>query len=143
MEMQLKSDFRFPKMTNQLQLKKSACSLTKTDFLASYSMISSRLRAFLLTLSFSLLLGLTGHAETSALTWTQLSPATSPPARSYLAMTFDEASNKVLVFGGFSGSGYLNDTWTFDGSTWTKINTAVSPPARAASQKFCTAQTVL
>src|SRR6476620_746277 len=98
-------------------------------------MLSSRLKRLLLTQSLFLLLAFaTVHAETSALTWTQLTPAVSPPARSYLAMTYDEASGKVLVFGGFAGSGYLNDTWTFDGSTWTKVDTAVSPTARAASQ---------
>src|SRR5690349_8351796 len=49
-------------------------------------------------------------------------------------MAYDEASGKVLVFGGFGENGYLNDTWTFDGSTWTKVDTAISPPARSASE---------
>ena len=66
--------------------------------------------------------------------WVQLSPTTSPPARSYLAMTYDAASGKVIVFGGFDGNGYLNDTWTFDGVTWTLIATDTPPPARAAAQ---------
>ena len=66
--------------------------------------------------------------------WVQLSPATSPPARSYLAMTYDAASGKVIVFGGFDGNGYLNDTWAFDGVTWTLIATDTPPPARAAAQ---------
>src|SRR5947208_4816733 len=35
-------------------------------------------------------------------TWVRLSPATSPPARSYLAMTYDPASGKVIMFGGRS-----------------------------------------
>ena len=66
--------------------------------------------------------------------WIKLSPATSPPARSYLAMTYDPASGKVIMFGGFDGTGYLNDTWTFDGTSWSRVQTALSPPARAASQ---------
>src|SRR5437879_4793138 len=66
--------------------------------------------------------------------WIQLSPATSPPPRSYLAMTYDPASGKVIMFGGFDGTGYLNDTWTFDGTSWSRVQTSVSPPARAASQ---------
>src|SRR5690242_15684188 len=95
-------------------------------------MLFSQLKTLFLTLSlFSLLALATASAETAALTWTQLAPTVSPPARSYLAMAFDEASGKVLVFGGFSGSGYLNDTWTFDGATWTKIDTAISPAPRA------------
>jgi hypothetical protein len=73
-------------------------------------------------------------AESASLTWTQLSPATLPPARSYLAMSYDAASKKIVIFGGFDGAGYLNDTWTFDGTTWTKVNTSSSPSARANAQ---------
>ena len=66
--------------------------------------------------------------------WVQLSPASSPPARSYLAMTYDPDSGKIIMFGGFDGTGYLNDTWTFDGVTWTHVTTQPSPPPRAAAQ---------
>lgn len=98
-------------------------------------MIFSRLKGTLLTqFLFGLLAFATARAETSALTWTQLSPAASPSARSYFGMTYDEVSGKVLVFGGFDGHNYLNDTWTFDGSNWTKVDTATSPPARTSCQ---------
>ena len=70
----------------------------------------------------------------SSLTWTQDFPVISPEARSYLAMTYDAASKKVVVFGGFGGGGYLSDTWTFDGTTWTKVETAVAPSPRANAQ---------
>ncbi|MEO8043998.1 MAG: kelch repeat-containing protein [Spartobacteria bacterium] len=73
-------------------------------------------------------------ANPASLTWTQVSPATSPGARSYVAMTYDEASGKILVFGGYSNMGYLNDTWTYDGNTWTKVDTAVAPPVRTNAQ---------
>src|SRR5437868_15380926 len=66
--------------------------------------------------------------------WVQLSPTTSPPARSYLAMTYDAASGKVIVFGGYDGTGYLNDTWTFDGISWTRVAASPSPSARANAQ---------
>jgi galactose oxidase-like protein len=66
--------------------------------------------------------------------WIELSPIDSPPARSYLAMTYDPTSGKVIAFGGFDGTGYLNDTWSFDGTSWTQIATQVSPPARTAAQ---------
>jgi len=73
-------------------------------------------------------------AARSSKTLVQLSPNISPPARSYLAMTYDPASGKVIMFGGFDGTVYLNDTWTFDGTSWSRVQTALSPPARAASQ---------
>ena len=49
-------------------------------------------------------------------------------------MTYDAASKKVLVFGGFGGRGYFNDTWTYDGTSWTKVDTAIAPCARANAQ---------
>jgi hypothetical protein len=49
-------------------------------------------------------------------------------------MTYDPASGKVIVFGGFDGGGYLNDTWTFDGISWTQVVASPSPPPRAAAQ---------
>lgn len=72
-------------------------------------------------------------AHFSFLGWIQLSPTNSPPARSYLAMTYDPISGKIIAFGGFDGTGaqmtydsviqkivlfggfdgtnYLGDTW--------------------------------
>ena len=38
------------------------------------------------------------------------------------------------MFGGSDGTGYLNDTWAFDGVTWTQVATDTPPPARAAAQ---------
>src|SRR2546423_1241156 len=73
-------------------------------------------------------------ATRSSKNWVHLSPNISPPARSYLAMTYDPASGKVVMFGGYDGTGYLNDTWTFDGTSWSRVQTPLSPPARAASQ---------
>ena len=74
------------------------------------------------------------EAELSATNWIQFSPTTSPSARSYVAMAYDAASKKVLLFGGFGDAGYLNDTWTFDGTTWTKVDTAITPGPRTNAQ---------
>lgn len=73
-------------------------------------------------------------AQSSSLNWVQLSPNDSPPARSYFAMTYDPVSGKIIAFGGFNGTAYLNDTWSFDGTTWTQIATQSAPPARTAAQ---------
>jgi hypothetical protein len=76
-----------------------------------------------------------GSAATpDSASWVQLSPANSPPARSYLAMTYDPDSGKIIMFGGFDGTGYLNDTWTFDGVTWAQVAVRHSPPVRANAE---------
>src|SRR5216110_161249 len=66
--------------------------------------------------------------------WVELSPNNPPRARSYLAMTYDPVIGKTIAFGGFDGTGYLNDTWSFDGTGWAQISTQSAPPARAAAQ---------
>jgi hypothetical protein len=66
--------------------------------------------------------------------WVQLSPTNSPPARSYLAMTYDPVSGKIIMFGGYDGNTYLNDTWEFDGATWIQVTTNTPPPPRTAAQ---------
>ena len=74
--------------------------------------------------------------------WVELSPNASPPARSSLAMTYDPVSGKTIAFGGFDGTGYLNDTWSFDGTSWTQIATQSVPPARAGRSKGSTLRRV-
>jgi len=65
----------------------------------------------------------------SGLTWTKLSPATSPSARRGHSM---QSNNTLCVlFGGNISSGEcLNDTWTFNGTVWTKLAPATSPSVR-------------
>ena len=55
----------------------------------------------------------------------------SPSPRDGAGMAFDAATGTVLLFGGYDGTNYLNDTWSFDGHAWTQLHPAVSPPARA------------
>ena len=59
-----------------------------------------------------------GAADFGVPDWIELSPNDPPPARSYLAMTYDPVSGKIIAFGGVDGTGYLNDTWSFDGTSW-------------------------
>jgi uncharacterized repeat protein (TIGR01451 family) len=65
--------------------------------------------------------------------WTQKFPKSSPPARLGHAMTYDQAHAKVVLFGGETSStgGYLNDTWSWNGSNWTKESPLNNPPAAA------------
>src|SRR5438874_13630157 len=95
----------------------------------------NRLRSFFCSLSLlSLMLAAAAPAAQASTDWNQLFPIASPSARSYLAMAYDNASKKIIVFGGFDGRGYLQDTWTFDGTTWEKVGTATAPSARTNAQ---------
>jgi RHS repeat-associated protein len=65
--------------------------------------------------------------------WSKLSPAASPTARTAAAAVYDPLHNQVLLFGGTAGSSVLSDTWTWNGTTWTKLSPATSPAARSAA----------
>jgi hypothetical protein len=69
-------------------------------------------------------------AQTPTSTWNQLSPAISPPGTSGPSMAYDPATHQLVLFGGSTASGLLNDTWTWNGTTWTQLSPATSPPAR-------------
>jgi N-acetylneuraminic acid mutarotase len=55
-----------------------------------------------------------------------------PPARAYYAMASIGIEDKVLLFGGYTGSEALDDTWIFDSSNnkWTLMNPLNAPLPR-------------
>ncbi len=65
-------------------------------------------------------------------TWRQVYPALSPPARNQAVMGYDAAAGEVVLFGGYTGSAYLNDTWLYDAATntWTQATPSTSPSGR-------------
>jgi PKD repeat protein len=65
---------------------------------------------------------------TYLLNWNLLA-ATTPSAREGAAMVNEGGG--VLLFGGYSGTTLLNDTWYWNGTTWTPITTAATPAPRA------------
>src|SRR5437763_11418812 len=64
---------------------------------------------------------LSAAAATPSITWSSLYPAGMPTRRSYLAMAYDGSSQKIVLFGGYNGHRYLDDTWLFDGRRWRKV----------------------
>lgn len=71
--------------------------------------------------------------------WAQASPTTSPQARRFASLAFDQAAGTAVLFGGVreivSATGIpsfriSNDTWTWNGSAWTQQFPASSPSAR-------------
>src|SRR5262249_9816266 len=77
-------------------------------------------------------LGLAATVTRTGATWTQQHPATAPSARTSAAMAYDPASHQLLLFGGgaTTGTGFSNQTWTWNGTTWTLLHPSTSPPAR-------------
>ena len=71
-----------------------------------------------------------GYPPGTAYGWTGLSPATSPPAHYGASLAYDPGTGQMVFFGGRNNGGFLNDTWTWDGSTWTQLSPATSPPGR-------------
>jgi uncharacterized cupredoxin-like copper-binding protein/N-acetylneuraminic acid mutarotase len=67
-------------------------------------------------------------------TWTNMTPATGPSARSHLSyqgMAYDAESDRIVLFSGFHVTGVVFDTWTYDTdtNTWTDVTQATSPSA--------------
>jgi hypothetical protein len=88
-------------------------------------------------------IALTSGSVLAQADWTQMHPATSPPARIQAAMA--QFGDKMVLFGGcdLDTGVALNDTWLWDGSNWTQITRfgifgqEQPPPARcAASMAF-------
>ena len=69
-------------------------------------------------------------------TWALHNPTRSPSARTGASMVFDPATNQLLLFGGSAttGTGFSNQTWTWNGSNWTQLHPATSPPGREDQQ---------
>lgn len=68
--------------------------------------------------------------------WVQAMPATSPPARSQAAMTYDTKRGVAVLFGGQGSGGLggnLGDTWEWDGTAWTQKCTAAPCSATVPS----------
>jgi len=68
------------------------------------------------------------------LVWSQITPATLPPARNGHSMTWDPVRRRVVLFGGGTGTPgtVMNDTWEWDGTNWARVTTQTAPPARTA-----------
>ena len=46
-------------------------------------------------------------------------------------MAYDAATSTAVLFGGYTGTAYLNDTWSWNGTAWTKLTPGTSPGIRA------------
>ena len=69
------------------------------------------------------------------LTWAQRHTSVSPAFREAPSMVYDPLRKQVILFGGFNNTGYLGDTWAFNGATWKKLPDVgpLGPDGRASS----------
>lgn len=82
-----------------------------------------------------------GHVGTSGVqaqasgsrTWRELTPSMgpAPEARRNGVAIYDPVGRRIVIFGGISASGHLNDAWAFDLPTlsWSPLETRGTPPA--------------
>lgn len=66
-------------------------------------------------------------------TWTNMSPKISPSARDRHAMVYDSRSDRIILFGGYNGNDYLNDTWSYNYNTNTWTNMTQFFPGKLAN----------
>jgi hypothetical protein len=68
--------------------------------------------------------------------WSALD-GTGPGPRAEASMAFDHARNRVILFGGYRGTGAqrvrLGDTWEWDGATWSLVSTTGPTPRNNAA----------
>lgn len=63
-------------------------------------------------------------------TWTNVSPGTQPAGREYHTMVWDSVRERVVLFGGSTGT-RQKDTWEWDGTAWVdRTPAAIWPSAR-------------
>ncbi|MCI0525036.1 MAG: kelch motif-containing protein, partial [Acidobacteria bacterium] len=70
-------------------------------------------------------------AQTPDWQWREITASgQKPEARRNGVAIYDPVAKRVIIFGGASNSGSLNDTWAFslETRTWTKLVTAGTPP---------------
>ncbi len=69
--------------------------------------------------------------------WSQPHADVKPPARLNASLTYDAARGRTVLFGGATVqagvTGWLADTWEWDGATWSQRASATSPSARSSA----------
>jgi hypothetical protein len=64
--------------------------------------------------------------------WTELTPSGTPPSvRRFHSAIYDPVRDRMVVFGGYTGDGYLNDVWALSLAgtpAWTELTPSGTPP---------------
>jgi hypothetical protein len=69
--------------------------------------------------------------------WTEITANTGPVARSGHTATYDSVNNLMMIFGGWSGTALLGDSWVLSGANgqgatpaWTQVLPLTTAPPR-------------
>ncbi len=65
--------------------------------------------------------------------WAQLQSTRLPMKRSFVSLSWDEARQRVVLFGGAGDGQLFGDTWVFNGVDWTQLQPSGSPSPRAGA----------
>ncbi|MEK6371405.1 MAG: kelch repeat-containing protein [Acidobacteriota bacterium] len=68
--------------------------------------------------------------ERTGVRWIQRFPAHNPGRRSAHVMVYDSNRNRILLFGGRTGTTAFSDTWVYENDDWKKIDTPNAPSPR-------------
>lgn len=68
--------------------------------------------------------------------WTQATPPLSPSPRRDHEVAYDEARQRLVLYGGYDGTTIFGDTWEWDGTTWTQQLVPSPPPRRWHSMTY-------
>lgn len=75
-------------------------------------------------------------------TWVKRAPLSSPSPRSDVAAAYDEAHGVTVLFGGFNGTNYLGDMWSYSytNDSWNPRSSSRMPSPRADGRMVYDAQ---
>ena len=63
--------------------------------------------------------------------WRALDTTVTPGSRVSMEVAYDSGRDRIVLFGGFPGTGITNETWEWDGFQWTNVTPEFgSPPGR-------------
>ena len=61
---------------------------------------------------------------------------TLPPFHRFSSMAYDATLKKTVLFGGFDGTNYLDETWTWDGTSWSRQKKNPAPSRALAAMWY-------
>lgn len=68
--------------------------------------------------------------------WKSFTPKTTPPYHQFGSMVYDPTLKKTVLFGGYDGGNYLDETWTWDGTAWTRQKRNPAPARTLAAMWY-------